>query len=195
MSEKASQPPVAPGPGFSIARVLMLVVLVGAVGGGVFYWMEAQNKPKPLVPFTGQVFYNGQPVTKGSVLAQNVDDRNDAAIGELNGEGKFSLATNGETGVRLGNHRVAISALKPGIPPTPLVPTVYIDTNTSPLKIEATADPAKNTVVFELEGELPPPPPPMVLPAASSPGQNSERPTAEPEEPDKDASVSDKKAP
>lgn len=185
MNEKASPTQNAPGSGFSVVRVLVLVVIVCSVGGGVFYWMEAQNKPKPLVPFTGTVLYDGKPVTEGSVLAQNVDDRNDAAIGELNEDGTFSLMTNGEPGVRLGKHRVAISALKPGIPPTPLVPAIYVSTNTSPLAIDATDDPSKNTVVFELEGELPAPAQPMGPPGGAAPGTAPDRPAEESGDPGK----------
>ena len=136
-------------------RVLVLVVILATVGGGVYYWMEQQNRPKPLVKFTGQVFYQGAPVTFGSVLAQNISDRNDMALGPLDSEGKFSLETNGDPGVRIGKHKVAINAMKPTIPPTPLVPAAYVQIDTSPLSIEATADIASNTIVFNLEGELP----------------------------------------
>ncbi len=154
MNEPATTAPPAPAQ-FSIARVLVLVLILGAVGGGVFYWMEQQNRPKPLVKFTGQVLYKGAPVTTGTVLAQSLSDRNDMAIGPLDAEGKFSLETNGEPGVRIGRHKVAISATKPTIPPTPLVPSQYVQVDTSPLMIEATDDASSNTIVFSLEGELP----------------------------------------
>jgi hypothetical protein len=178
MSEPSK--PAAPAAGFSIVRVLMLVVLAGAIGGGAFLWMEAGNRPKPLVPFSGQVKYKGAPVQDGSVLAQNIDDPLDTAIGPLDSEGRFTLETNGEPGVRLGRHRIAVSALKPGIPPTPLVPAVYVDPKTSPLRIEATENPETNTAVFELEGELPEPPAPMVPPAPAGPSPNAaDRPATE----------------
>ncbi|MFO0975889.1 MAG: hypothetical protein U0996_05785 [Planctomycetaceae bacterium] len=154
MNEPATTAPPAPAQ-FSIARVLVLVVILGAVGGGIFYWMEQQNRPKPLVKFTGQVLYKGAPVTTGTVLAQSLSDRNDMAIGPLDSEGKFSLETNGEPGVRIGRHKVAISATKPTIPPTPLVPANYVQIDSSPLVIEATADVSSNTIIFTLEGELP----------------------------------------
>ncbi len=178
MSEPAK--PAPPAAGFSVVRVFVLVAAIGAIGGGVFLWMEAGNRPKPLVPFTGQVKYKGEPVKDGSVLAQNIDDPLDTAIGSLDSEGRFTLETNGEPGVRLGRHRIAVSALKPGIPPTPLVPAIYVDTKTSPLKIEATENAETNTATFELEGELPAPPAPMTPPGpAGAPPTSTDRPEAE----------------
>lgn len=181
--------PALPAAGFSIARVLVLVVAIGAIAGGGYLWMEARNRPKPLVPFTGQVSYKGAPVKDGSVLAQNIDDPTDTAIGPLDSDGRFTLETNGEPGVRLGRHRIAISAMKPGIPPTPLVPAVYVDAKTSPLQIEATENAETNTAVFELEGELPAPAAPMTPPVPVNP-----QPT-EPDKTDTNAVAPNDKAP
>lgn len=178
MSEPSK--PAAPAAPFSIVRVFVLVVVVGAIGGGAFLWMEAGNRLKPLVPFTGQVRYKGEPVKDGSVLAQNIDDPLDTAIGPLDSEGRFTLETNGEPGVRLGRHRIAVSALKPGIPPTPLVPAIYVDMDTTPLKIEATENTKTNTATFELEGELSAPPASMLPPGAAGQTPNAaDRPESE----------------
>ncbi|MGV2338236.1 MAG UNVERIFIED_CONTAM: hypothetical protein LVR18_30610 [Planctomycetaceae bacterium] len=45
--------------------------------------------------------------------------------------------------------------MSPGFPPRPLVPSIYVDLKSTPLTLEVTSDPAKNTIVFELQGELP----------------------------------------
>jgi hypothetical protein len=148
---------VQPAGGFSIVRVLVLVGAIGLVtGGGYYVWNQTQGE-RPKVPFTGIVLFEGRPVTTGSVMTEVIGDPLDFSMGYLDQQGRFSLETNGETGASVGRHKVRISSLAPGIPPRPLVPPKYLETATSPLEIEVTSDPARNDVVFELEGTIPAP--------------------------------------
>jgi hypothetical protein len=157
----------------------MILLVCSLVGGGFWLLQGELQGPPAKYPFTGQVLFNGKPVTTGSVMTQRIGDNFDAALGFLDAEGRFSLETNGEPGASAGTHKVVISSLAPGIPPRPLVPAIYVDLKTTPLTIEVTSDAAKNTIVFELTGELPPPPappgggtgggPPAAAPAADSP--------------------------
>lgn len=148
---------VQPAGGFSIVRVLVLLGTIGLVtGGGYYVWNQTQG-PRPKVPFTGIVLFEGRPVTTGSVMTEVIGDPLDFSMGYLDQQGRFSLETNGEPGASVGRHKVRISSLAPGIPPRPLVPPKYLETATSPLEIEVTTDPAMNDVVFELDGTIPAP--------------------------------------
>jgi hypothetical protein len=155
VSEQLRPQPPAPDAGFSIVRVLMIVLICGGIGGGAWLLVgELQGSPVKY-PFKGQVLFNGKPVTTGSVMTERVGDKFDAALGFLDSEGRFSLETNGEPGASAGTHKVIISSMAPGFPPRPLVPSIYVDLKSTPLTLEVTSDPAKNTIVFELQGELP----------------------------------------
>jgi hypothetical protein len=133
----------------------MIVLICGGIGGGAWLlYGELQGAPAKY-PFNGQVLFNGKPVTTGSVMTERVGDKFDAALGFLDSEGRFSLETNGEPGASAGTHKVIISSMSPGFPPRPLVPSIYVDLKSTPLTLEVTSDPAKNTIVFKLEGELP----------------------------------------
>lgn len=159
--------PAAPASGFSIVRVFVILLVCGGIGGGVWLLQgELQGTPKKY-PFTGQVLFQGKPVTTGSVMTQRVGDNFDAALGFLDAEGRFSLETNGAPGASEGTHKVVISSMAPGFPPRPLVPSAYVDLKSTPLTIEVTSDPKQNNIVFELEGELPEAP---AAPAAGGPG-------------------------
>ena len=146
-----------PAGGFSIVRVLVLVGGIVLVAGGGYYAWEKSQGARPKVPFTGVVLFEGRPVTTGSVMTEVIGDPLDFSMGYLDQQGRFSLETNGEPGASVGRHKVRISSLAPGIPPRPLVPPKYLETATSPLEIEVTSDPARNDVVFELEGTIPAP--------------------------------------
>lgn len=143
---------------FSIARVLILLLVAVTITGGAYVALFMERGPKPLYPFSGQVLLNGKPVTVGAVMTQSIDDEYGVGIGELDSEGRFKLRSNDVDGVSEGTHRVAVSSMAPGIPPRPLVPSKYLNQNSTPLTINVTSDPSKNTVVLELEGEVEAPP-------------------------------------
>jgi hypothetical protein len=135
------------GNSFSIARVLILLLVAATVTGGVYLALFMERGPKPLYPFSGQVLLNGKPVTVGAVMTQSIDDEYGVGIGELDKEGRFRLRSNDVDGVTAGTHRVAVSSMAPGIPPRPLVPSKYLNQNTTPLTINVTSDPSQNTIV------------------------------------------------
>lgn len=158
------------GNSFSIARVLILLLVAATVTGGVYLALFMERGPKPLYPFSGQVLLNGKPVTVGAVMTQSIDDEYGVGIGELDKEGRFRLRSNDVDGVTAGTHRVAVSSMAPGIPPRPLVPSKYLNQNTTPLTINVTSDPSQNTIVLELEGEVEAPPALQGPPGGGGPG-------------------------
>jgi hypothetical protein len=103
-------------------------------------------------------------------MTQSIDDEYGVGIGELDKEGRFTLRSNDVNGVTEGTHRVAVSSMAPGIPPRPLVPSKYLNQNSTPLIINVTSDPSKNTVVLELEGEVEAPPAMQGPPGGGGPG-------------------------
>jgi len=171
----------------------MILLICSGIGGGAWLlWGELQGAPAKF-PFTGQVLFNGKPVTTGSIMTERVGDKFDAALGFLDSEGRFSLETNGDPGASEGTHKVIISSMAPGFPPRPLVPAIYVDLKSTSLTLEVTSDPSKNTIVFELEGELPEAPaapaggpggggPPGGGPPSGGPA-NGDAPAAAPETP------------
>lgn len=172
MSHQPAPGSPAPAAAFSIVRVFIILLVCGGIGGAAWLLQQELQGPRPRYAFTGQVLFQGKPVTTGSVMTQHAEDQFDAALGFLDEEGRFSLDTNGDPGASLGIHKVVISSMAPGIPPRPLVPAVYVDLKTTPLTLQVTSDPAKNKVVFELQGELPaaPAPPAGGPPGAGGPG-------------------------
>lgn len=171
MSENAgSNTAASGGNSFSIARVLILLLVAVTVTGGAYLAFFMERGPKPLYPFSGQVLLNGKPVTVGAVMTQSIDDEYGVGIGELDKEGRFTLRSNDVKGVTAGTHRVAVSSMAPGIPPRPLVPSKYLNQNSTPLIINVTSDPSKNTVVLELEGEVEAPPAMQGPPGGGGPG-------------------------
>ena len=60
MSENAgSNTAASGGNSFSIARVLILLLVAVAVTGGAYLAFFMERGPKPLYPFSGQVLLNG----------------------------------------------------------------------------------------------------------------------------------------
>ena len=155
MSAESENRMPAAGAAFSVVRVIVIVLIVGAIGvGGWFVASELQG-PRTRYKFSGQVMFDGKPVTTGSVMTQHTEDKFDSALGTLDAEGRFSLETNFDPGATEGVHKVVISSMAPGFPPRPLVPVIYTAPGTTPLTINVTSDESQNTVVFNLEGELP----------------------------------------
>lgn len=152
-SKPASNAPQG-GDGFSIVRVLTLVIGIAAISGAGYFGWNFLQQPPVLAPFSGRVMFNGKPVTIGGVSTMRIGDNLDGAIASLDGEGRFSLKTNGEDGALVGKHKVVIASFSSGMPPNPLVPAAYTTMPTTPLVIEVTKDPAKNTVEWVLEGEV-----------------------------------------
>ncbi len=123
-------------------------------------WLEgcARGTPGqlPTAPVTGQVTYQGQPLTQGEVMFIPVETGPGvrAAYGKLDAQGQYRLTTYREgDGAILGQHRVAIVAreevspdmgkqispegiLLPGRQPKSLIPERYADPATSGLSAQ-----------------------------------------------------------
>ncbi len=150
-----STPVVRAATGFSIFRVIRTVVILGVVAAGSYGIWTSLQTPPTLVQFTGRVVYEGKPVTTGGIATLRLDDQLDSATSALDSEGKFALETNGEPGAYVGRHKVVISSMTPTMPPQPLIPGVYGSMATTPLVINVSTDPKKNTLEVVLEGSLP----------------------------------------
>ena len=74
-------------------------------------------------------------------------------MGGLEKDGRFTLMTNGEPGAYVGKHKLAVSVMSGGSPPSPLIPGRYTQINNTPLIIEVHADPANNKAEFIVEEE------------------------------------------
>ena len=180
-----SAPVVRAATGFSIFRVIRTVVLLGVVAGGSYGIWTSLQTPPTLVQFTGRVVYKGKPVTTGGIATLRLDDQLDSATSALDSEGKFALETNGEPGAYVGRHKVVISSMTPTMPPQPLIPGVYGSMATTPLVINVSTDPKKNTLEVVLEGSLPgagsTPPRGNALPPAAADANSDAPKTAAPQ--------------
>ena len=180
-----SAPVVRAATGFSIFRVIRTVVLLGIVAGGSYGIWTSLQTPPTLVQFTGRVVYEGKPVTTGGIATLRLDDQLDSATSALDSEGKFALETNGEPGAYVGRHKVVISSMTPTMPPQPLIPGVYGSMTTTPLVINVSTDPKKNTLEVVLEGSLPgagsTPPRGNALPPAAADANSDAPKTAAPQ--------------
>ncbi|MCA8996320.1 MAG: hypothetical protein KDA80_05030, partial [Planctomycetaceae bacterium] len=141
---------------FQVGRVLAAVFGIAVVGGVIFGMVEYINgMPATLVPASGRVTWDGQPVTIGAVMTQHVDDPFQSAIGAFDEEGRFELMTNGQPGAALGTHKVIVASYGPGMGTSPLVPQEYLKAESSPLSITISSDPQKNVFELEVIGEAP----------------------------------------
>jgi hypothetical protein len=166
--------------GFSIVRVLTLVVGIAILGGVGYFVSELIQKPPALVPFTGRVIFQGKPLTVGGLATIRIGDSLDGATASFDSDGRFTLQTDGKPGALVGKHKVVISANTPTMPPSPLVPAAYSSMQTTPLTIEVSDDPTKNSVEWTLEGTISEPPSLGNAPPESPPGDTAAKDTAEP---------------
>lgn len=107
------------------------------------------GNPLGLVPVSGQVTIDGEPLKFGSI--QVVPDGAPAAYGAIGQDGRFTLETgDGGTGVVPGVHKVAIIANEPQGASSQLwhAPTKYRDFSTSELTL--TVDGATEDAKIEL---------------------------------------------
>lgn len=129
----------------AMATVLGIVVVGMAVGVAV---TEFFQEPA-LVPVTGRVLYRGKPLPDGFVVTSPLGGGT-PALSAFDAEGGFELTTNGISGARVGVHRLAVRAYTRDMPPTPIVPAIYISAETSPLTI-VVENGGRNYFEFELD--------------------------------------------
>jgi hypothetical protein len=163
-----SQPEAARPATFRIDRVLRVIfpiaiaALAGAIAWGYFdvSGRISQWLLPPLVPVTGQVYLNGEPLAGGQIFAQAVGRKGCNALGKTDADGRFALRTDvrGDfwPGVYVGEHRVVIIKPDPDVPSGPFKPPVITPADcssleTTPLRLRAERDPARNHFEFRLE--------------------------------------------
>lgn len=146
---------LAPKSGFDVVRVLGTVVIVAVIGGGGYaLFSYLTTDPGKLYEATGEVTWNGEPVTIGAVMTLHESDPYLSALGPLDENGHFTLLTNMEPGAAIGRHKLIVASYGDGMPPPPLVPAHYASYDDTPLYIDVTSDPQKNHFIIRLEGEL-----------------------------------------
>lgn len=140
-----------------------------------------------LVPVTGKVTFNGEPVDKAEIAF--IRDSTvtpskgpaPAAITTTGPDGSFKLFTRDREGAVPGKYKVTVQKTsrvdmdfpdplppeytdqvdymrKNNMTPYPLLPKEYSDISFTPLSYEVTDDPDKNTFEIALEGKAPQPP-------------------------------------
>jgi hypothetical protein len=105
-----------------------------------------------LLPVSGKVTYQGQPLTTGTVIlvadATKGNTTKHEPRGVIDNQGNYRVSTAGRAGAPPGWYKVAVIAHRPPSPNEPyavtgsLMPKKYGDANTSELAIEVTAKPA-----------------------------------------------------
>lgn len=126
--------------------ILAVMLLAGASGCG-----------GGLVPVTGVVTLDGQPVEGAMVLFVPEDNRGRPAQGVTAGDGSFTLSTGMEPGAAAGDYKVLVTktsgTLPPGADPASpgylksLLPKVYGEAQTTPFHEKV---PTAGRVVLEL---------------------------------------------
>jgi hypothetical protein len=92
----------------SLAAVPRNWLLIGAALGWAIVGSVGCNRGPEIVPVTGKVLYNGQPLQFGSVTFQPV--RGQPARGEIQSDGTFELSTfRPGDGAVVGAHKVKIA--------------------------------------------------------------------------------------
>jgi hypothetical protein len=110
-----------------------------------------------LVPVSGKVLLDGQPLTQGNVITLPPAGR--GASGIIQPDGTFQLKTGKDDGAKPGTHKVAVVAYASGPGQGPesgtgqlLVPKKYTSPDTSELTIEINSS-GDNHPVFELSSK------------------------------------------
>jgi hypothetical protein len=143
---------------------LAIAVLAGGVGWGYFdvSGRIAQWMLPPLVPVSGQVYLNDEPLADAQIFAQAMNVKGANALGKTDTQGRFTLRTDVQgrfrPGVYVGEHRVMIIKPDPAIPPGPFKPPVITPPecssfDTTPLRLRVERDPARNHVEFRLQNK------------------------------------------
>lgn len=100
----------------------------------------------PLVPVSGTVTYQGEPLSHGAVVFMpESGTTGPQAVGHIQADGTFQMQTAGQSGAVVGKHRVAVHCRqqpKPaeqrsmGPAPKSLIPEKYSNPETSSLQID-----------------------------------------------------------
>jgi hypothetical protein len=171
--------PIKRAPGRNPLEYLILLLVIAAGAWGAYVYVNSAKgfswraffllgeKKRQLVAATGEVYFNGKPMDAGTVDAYPIDPEsgNKPAIGPIDPDGRFKLYTNigGMTpGAGIGTYRLVLNISYPlqsgQLAPDRRLPEKYYKSESTPVTITVTADPAKNHFVIKEEGEEQPPP-------------------------------------
>jgi hypothetical protein len=180
---------------FRLGRVLLVLLPAAAiVSAGLLGWgyldlgeqVQRWMLP-PLVPVTGRVYLNGEPLGGAELFTQPVGVRCRGGMGVADVEGRFSLRTDVDgdflDGLYAGQHRVIIHGKDPTVPSGPFKPPLitppdHAEFDTTPLTVQVDRDPARNEFEFRMEHKPPPrtmpkgPPPKGGPPGGGRPGKS-----------------------
>lgn len=119
------------------------------VAGLAWFVYQALQDDGTLVPVTGRVLLNGEPLDNGYLMVHFAGS--DAfAVAQIDNEGRYRLVTNGDEGARIGTHRVVIKGMTRSLPPQPTVHSRYGEASTTPLLMKVTRD-GQNHFEFDVE--------------------------------------------
>ena len=131
--------------------------LVGLVLAGL---AGCSSERLDLLSVSGQVFYDGQPLTTGTVSFHPAATTGHVPTGAINQEGRYTLSTNYQPGAPPGRYKVVVHATEPieqipgkaspGLPKS-LIPSRYNQGGTTPLEVEVKADAAADAYDLKLE--------------------------------------------
>jgi hypothetical protein len=136
----------------TIPLVLFVLIATGISLG----WEDALKqwiRPQ-LVPVTGEVRYEGKPMTVGFVSTRYLDGQGGTTLGPLDSEGRFSLSTNGVPGAFVGQHKVLVLCFDGSVfPPRSIIPEKYAQEAATPLMIKVTSSKEKNHFLFKIDDQ------------------------------------------
>jgi hypothetical protein len=108
---------------------------------------------------TGQVTFDGQPLTSGNVSFYPDGGNGAPAYGQIDSQGKYTLSTGTDAGLEPGPYIAVVVATKEPpqpvdaqgveIPPIPITPAKYGSVSSSDLRIEVKA--GKNEIPLALQ--------------------------------------------
>jgi len=108
---------------------------------------------------TGQVTFDGQPLTSGNVSFYPDGGKGAPAYGQIDAQGNYTLSTGTEAGLEPGPYIAVVVATKEPpqpvdaqgveIPPIPITPAKYGDVASSDLRVEVKA--GKNDIPLALQ--------------------------------------------
>ena len=171
-----SPPTAAQPPASSTFRRPLLVVapvaliLVGIYVGWGHYDLGtaiARWRLPPLVPVTGRVYLNGEPLGGAQLFTRPTGADYRGAMGVADKEGRFALRTDVDgdffAGARIGEHLVIILGQDPNSKSGPFKPPLITPPEdseyaTTRLRLHVDHDPARNEIDFRLERQIKPPP-------------------------------------
>jgi hypothetical protein len=118
------------------------------------------SSPGRLVPVQGQVLFDGQPLTAGSLVFKPNAEKGNASKFEpaatINADGTYQLFTAEREGAPLGWYKVSVVAQAPPDEKNPyaatksLIPARYAETTSSGLEIEVVDRPAEGAYDLKL---------------------------------------------